>query len=120
MVAFAPVECSELNFFFATGSYPVRDLHSIPGRKIRVGSIEEALERVRQGFPGVTRQGSVGAWSFWSGGRLVGEAWLPARGEGWWLRVVEKSDGGVHCESDTPGAPRPEPDQSAVVPVYDQ
>jgi len=66
----------------------VRDLKSLTGPKVYVDSITDALALVRAGWAGATMQGSVGAYGFRCGGRLVAEAWVHHTRPGWWLRVL--------------------------------
>lgn len=66
----------------------MRDIHSVKGPKRRIVEIDEALVVVRQTYPGATKEGSAGSWSFYHEGRIVAEAWLEARGNGWWLRIA--------------------------------
>ena len=66
----------------------MRDLHSCRGSKVSVEGFEEAIVAVRAEHGEVTAQGSVGAWSFHKGGKLVAEMWLKAgKRRGWWLRI---------------------------------
>lgn len=69
----------------------MRDLNSFPGKKIRVDSIEQALEKVRETYPDATKEGSIGAYSFSKDGETIAEMWL-ARKEGWWLRIKKPEE----------------------------
>lgn len=65
----------------------MRDTGMTKGPKRYYDDLEAAHQDVVKAYPGVLREGSVGAWSWAVGGEIVAEAWLHATRPGWWVRI---------------------------------
>ena len=65
----------------------MRDVHLCSGPKQKVANIETARLLVRAVYPTATNQGSMCAWSWVVGDRVVAEAWMHADSRNWWLRI---------------------------------
>lgn len=80
------------------GGDNLRDLDMLHGKKVKINSIEEALELLRKKYPDkqFLWEGSVGSYSFYiltnspssltSKGEFVAEMWIGKKNI-WWLRI---------------------------------
>ena len=66
-------------------------MRMLEGKKQYVEDIQNALNLVREKFPGATKEGSLCSYSFWHEKILVGEAWSHRTKIGWWLRIKTPS-----------------------------
>ena len=65
----------------------MRDVKLTTGPKRYCADLEDAIAAIVVIYPAARREGSVGAWSWAVGDKIVAEAWLHATRPGWWVRV---------------------------------